>query len=1698
MRTRSFKLIIVLGLIVLGGIQQLSHAEITYQFERMWPILPQPWYFDAPRAVAVDRTGYVYVADSGFHRVQKFDPNGYIVGKWGFQGSEDGEFLDPGGIAVAAAGAVYVADTGNHRIQKFDSSGLFLLNWGGQGDGDGQFQSPEGLAVDADGNIYVADTGNHRIQVFDADGVFLRKWGQEGSGPGQFLDPSGIAVDANGVVYVADPGGRLADSDEYLNRVHKFSSDGELLATWSEEDADDNRAPRGIAIDEAGSVYVTEIGSYLASFNGYTSSVRVNQVVKFGPDGSRIAEWGGYELGFGGLTSMASGGDGDGEFEEPHGVAVDQNGNLYIADTGNNRIQKLAPEGEAVSVWGRSDRPLKDLNEPLDVATDDAGFVYVADVKRGLVGYSEIRKYDSAGMLLNSWSGAGPDDRLAVDSSGNLYVLEVEYHRIKKYDIEGNLVDTWENSYYYGSIACDDAGNVYLGSYRLSKFDSGGYQLADWFLDDQGVPRFERIDSIAMDDAGHIYLLDAYQSCVKKLDSDCNLLTEWGSSGTAPGQFQNPKDIALDGSGNVIVLDAGNSRIQKFDSDGNYLQQFGAAGAGPGEFKTPCGMAVSSSGDLYIADTGNDRIQKIDVNGGFLARWSDSPRIHTPVSIGIDASDEVFILDYLAGGVQKFDAEGSYIGKFAVGDFVEFEGIRGMAVSRDAVWYAEDGAAITPDGSAWGYIPYLVENSLVFTTAGTPIPLTPPNLYYLADTSMHCGMAFAADGTFFTTDSMEAVLKASDEGWEGWEFWEGPTYGFSNPAGLVLDGLGHLFVADTGNHRIRKLDVDGNLISEWGSEGGNDGQFEAPTGLAWDPSGYLYVADTENDRIQKFDGDGNFLAAWGALGSSLGHHFNSPLDVAVDSQGSIYVADTGNGRIQKFRPVELTERAKAIVVAGGGPYAGNHLWPVTQSAANFAYASLTAQAFTKETIYYLSADTTLDLDNNGIADDVDGDCTLANLQYALEAWAPTQLGGLPTGDVVLYVVDHGGENSFRMNETEVVTAADISAWLDTLEPQIQGRVTVVIDACDSGSFVDELSADARIVVTSSAADEEAQFQGSVSFSDYFWTRVYAGDSVQAAFNTAADGMAAQTPQLDDNANSAANDNSDGALAAVTHIGTGTRNILEAPIITAAVPDHTVSGASTTTLWAEVSDADGVARVWAIVQPPDAESATSYPSCELYPTDTGNRWEGEADLFTSEGTYRVLIYARDRVANTSAPAILEVTIGNPLRQKAVIVAGCSAPDSLRWNAIEHAIQQAYRALKRQAYRDEDIYYLSHSATEGVDGLTTWDNAQYALQTWAADEAHDLTVYLVGDGAQGDFILGPSETLTAAELDGWLDTLQGALPGGVVLISDSHESAAYLPTVTPPADSERIVIASAGPTQQANFLLGGALCFSTYFWNQILNGANVRDAYNFALAGVRRFGQDPQLDDTGDGVYDTKKDWQVAQRHMIGAGIVLASDEPIIGGICPGQQLNGTPSAILWADPVTATGGIDEVLAVINGPDGSIDEFPLAYAEGNRYAGMYDRFKLAGNYNVSLFAIDEEGMLSAPLSTAVYQELPVEDTDGDGLYDVEEGTSDPDGDGLANNEDPDSDNDGIPDATEGLTDTDGDGTPDYLDLDSDGDGVDDRTEASYGSNPYSADDTPLPIGLAAIVTLALLLMLLATAWRRRVARGLGKGQPRPDSR
>src|SRR6266566_6054591 len=209
--------------------------------------------------LAADAAGDVYVVDSSHNRIEKFDPSGSFITSWGHRGNAPGQFRffssqnptqPPGGGIAAAGGYVYVADSGNDRIERFNLEGGEPLAWGTRGTGPGQFSYPRGVAANSS-EVLVADDDNHRIEKFDTSGAFEASAGSQGTGPGKFGFPYGVALDGAGNAYVAD---------DINHRIVKLGGELAFQRAWGGLGSGPGQLafPRALAADRAGDTYVAD------------------------------------------------------------------------------------------------------------------------------------------------------------------------------------------------------------------------------------------------------------------------------------------------------------------------------------------------------------------------------------------------------------------------------------------------------------------------------------------------------------------------------------------------------------------------------------------------------------------------------------------------------------------------------------------------------------------------------------------------------------------------------------------------------------------------------------------------------------------------------------------------------------------------------------------------------------------------------------------------------------------------------------------------------------------------------------------------------------------------------------------------------------------------------------------------------------------------------------------------------------------------------------------------------------------------------------------------------------------------------------------------------------------------------------------------------------------------------------------------
>jgi PKD repeat protein/sugar lactone lactonase YvrE/nitrous oxidase accessory protein NosD len=562
--------------------------------------------FYVPKDVAVDSSGYIYVADTHNNRILKLSPEGEILFVW----AED---LDgPHGIAVSDLGFIYVTNTWNALVLKFTLEGEYVTEWGYWGEENGQFNNPTGIAVDRSGNVYVADTGNHRIQKFSRDGQFLGKWGSEGEGAGQFSAPAEIDIDSYGNVYVVE---------ETNSRVQKFNSDGEFLTMWGEFGFDSGQFsfPSGISVDDMGYVYVAD------TYNG--------RIQKFTSDGAFVDEWGTW-------------GDADGFFSDPYGLTNDNLGNVYIADSGNNRIQKLSSDGQFIARWGRESSEDGRFYRPSRAAVDNSGNIYVTDTYN-----HRVQKFSPDGNFIKKWGtygfANGQFDNpwgIAVDRSGNVYVSDAS-SRIQKFNSKGIFLSKW-GSYGYengqfdwiADMAIDMYGNIYVvdaGNSRIQKFTSNGDFITAWGTWGEASGEFDIPVGIDVDASGNVYVADAYNCRIQKFNSDGVFLNEFGEFGDGNGQFAEPWDVAVDVSGNIYVVDGSNANIQKFLPDGIFIASAGSWGFDEGLFIWPAGVSANDKGYVYVVDGGAHRIARFKSSSAIKRKLTE---LYVQQAFGDDAN----------------------------------------------------------------------------------------------------------------------------------------------------------------------------------------------------------------------------------------------------------------------------------------------------------------------------------------------------------------------------------------------------------------------------------------------------------------------------------------------------------------------------------------------------------------------------------------------------------------------------------------------------------------------------------------------------------------------------------------------------------------------------------------------------------------------------------------------------------------------------------------------------------------------------------------------------------------------------------------------------------------------------------------------------------------------------------------------------
>ncbi|HEX6303313.1 MAG TPA: 6-bladed beta-propeller [Anaerolineales bacterium] len=525
-------------------------------------------HFAGPVDVAVDSDGDMWVADFNSHRVAKFGSTGTYLTQLGItweSGSDDAHFDGPVGIAFDSAGNIYVSDRNNHRVQVFDSSGFYSATIGVAGEAgadNDHFDIPLRIAIDDDDYLYVVDVGNQRVQIFDASHAYTATLGVAGV-PGSDNDhldsPRGVAVDGS-FIYVADANNHRVQIFDRTTYTYQ-----DTLGSWGSGQYEFNM-PRDVAVDSSGNLFVADSLNYrVQKFNNslayaltigttgvpyVTDGYHYNTPRAVAVDASgniAIVEDEGrghrlIKLDAGGVPQFTVGvpgvwGDDNEHFNDARGVAFDAEGNLYVADSANHRIQIFGSDGawkaRLGTGWGTGNY---EFNVPLSVAIDSNGYIYVADA-----GNYRVQIYDSDRVYVGTIGVTGvsgtDNDHLyspwgvAVDANGNVYVADTLLHRVQKFDKDGAWLKTLGTAGKCGSA----------------------------------ISQFCEPYDVAVDAAGKLYVAEKFNPRVQVFDgTGAYLATIGGEWGSQDGQFRQALGVDVDTEGNVYVADTLNHRVEKY------------------------------------------------------------------------------------------------------------------------------------------------------------------------------------------------------------------------------------------------------------------------------------------------------------------------------------------------------------------------------------------------------------------------------------------------------------------------------------------------------------------------------------------------------------------------------------------------------------------------------------------------------------------------------------------------------------------------------------------------------------------------------------------------------------------------------------------------------------------------------------------------------------------------------------------------------------------------------------------------------------------------------------------------------------------------------------------------------------------------------------------------------------------------------
>ena len=572
-------------------------------------------------------------------------------------------------------------------------------------------------------------------------------------------------------------------------------------------------------------------------------------------------------------------GNGSGSFSGPLDLAVAGDGTVYVADSGNARVQFFDGQGKYLGQFGGKGKDPGSLSSPFGIAVGPQGFVYVADRGKDLV-----KVYGPQGEFQFAFGGSELLSKpcgIALDGQERVLVADSGHNRIAVFTLAGVF---------------------------LNAIGSGG------------AGKGELLDPVylAVDVSGRIYVSEAGNKRVQVLNAKGESVAVYGGQGNQNSALQQPGGISVTRQGIVAIADRAADQIAMLDPQGKFQTPMGSPGSGRGQLKDPSGVRLLDDGRLFLADAGNHRIEAFktvlpaglaDLVPGPMALRLEVVQVISRAAqdVAVAADGTLYLLDAEAAKVWVLDAEGK--DKMSIGPA---KGSPGSLKKPSGLGLGAEGRVYVYDAADDTFQVFDAQGQFKFSFGGSGktegkfsgargFCLNQGKLY-AADTGNNRVQVFSADGIF---------LKKFGEPGSG----DGQ---FKEPVDVAVDGSGQVFVADRGNDRVQVFDAAGALKVKLVKPNNGTGQFNALQALALNANHALLVLESDpgrNSRVMMFDPKLNLVLSFGSEGEGPGQ-FRRAGHLAVGNRvyTEVYIADAGNRRVLELAVKELPERPTELTL----------------------------------------------------------------------------------------------------------------------------------------------------------------------------------------------------------------------------------------------------------------------------------------------------------------------------------------------------------------------------------------------------------------------------------------------------------------------------------------------------------------------------------------------------------------------------------------------------------------------------------------------------------------------------------------------------------------------------------------------------------------------------------------------------------------